>query len=174
MAKIRRRNYLINKPLQITYGGIIIWFLLLGIILVGTLTYYITLNTVLTRMENSGVFSAQTYQLVQDINVLLLKKIGGLTLGLVVLTGVLGIFYMHRIAGPIYRIEKTLEETMEGKHFFPIRLRQKDFFKNLAETLNKFMVFQQEKDEKVRSLLKVVDQYPELKEKTRDLEKMLL
>lgn len=173
MVKIRRRKYLINKPLQFAYSGIAIWLLLVGIILAGTLTYYITMNTILTRMESSSAFSVQAYQLVREINSLLSRRIGWLLAGLVVLTGGLEIFYMHRIAGPVYRMERTLREALEGKAFSPIRLREKDFFKGLAEALNRFMAFQQSKDEKVKILFKDVQQYPGLKEKARDLEKLL-
>jgi len=51
----------------------------------------------------------------------------------------LGVYYLHRIAGPIYRIEKTVREMAEGKKVEPIRLRKKDFFKSLAEAVNKLI-----------------------------------
>jgi len=49
--KYKRRNYLINKPLQFAYAGIAVWLLLIAIILVGTFTYYITLNTILNQLQ---------------------------------------------------------------------------------------------------------------------------
>ncbi len=39
--------------------------------------------------------------------------------------------------GPVYRIEKTLNEMAEGKRVYPVKLRKKDFFKSLAEALNR-------------------------------------
>jgi hypothetical protein len=43
----------------------------------------------------------------------------------------------HRITGPLYRIEKELDERIAGTKQGPIKLRQKDEFKLLVEKLNK-------------------------------------
>lgn len=45
----------------------------------------------------------------------------------------------HRIAGPVYRIEKELDEHIAGKKIGPIKLRQKDELKSLAEKINKLI-----------------------------------
>jgi len=139
MAKYKRKNYLINKPLQFAYMGIAIWLLLVSVLLIGTLTYYITLNTVLAQLESTQNLNIDAYQIVKTINSILSKRIGGLLVFLIILAGILEMFYLHRIAGPIYRIEKTLRDTAEGKKFIPIKLREKDFFKGLAEAANNFM-----------------------------------
>lgn len=47
-----------------------------------------------------------------------------------------GVFYSHRLAGPIYHIRKTLREAREGKTPGPIVLRKNDEFKELAEDIN--------------------------------------
>jgi hypothetical protein len=47
-----------------------------------------------------------------------------------------GVVFAHRIAGPIHRIETVLRD-LAGRKFqtTPVKLRPKDFFKNLATTL---------------------------------------
>ncbi|MFA5157394.1 MAG: hypothetical protein WC532_08465 [Candidatus Omnitrophota bacterium] len=45
----------------------------------------------------------------------------------------------HRIAGPLYRMEKELDERISGQKHGPIRLRAKDEFKLLADKLNKLI-----------------------------------
>lgn len=45
----------------------------------------------------------------------------------------------HRIAGPLYRLEKELDERIEGKKKGPIRLREKDELKLLADKINKLI-----------------------------------
>lgn len=47
-----------------------------------------------------------------------------------------GIYYSHRLAGPIYRIRRTLRDALEGKAPEPIVLRKSDEFKELAEDIN--------------------------------------
>ena len=133
--KNRRKKYLINKPVQFAYAGITIWLLLIATILVGTITYYLTLNTILTQIETEKQL-IDTYAIVKDINLLLGKRIGILLGFIVIFTLILEILFLHRVAGPLYRIEKTLKDLAEGKKVEKIKLRKKDFFKSLAEATN--------------------------------------
>jgi hypothetical protein len=47
-----------------------------------------------------------------------------------------GIIISHRIAGPIYKIEKHLDQIMQGGPVEAIVLRKGDFGKSLASKLN--------------------------------------
>jgi hypothetical protein len=50
------------------------------------------------------------------------------------------IIFSHRIAGPIYRIERTVDELIEGKDVACIQLRRGDELKGLAGRINKLIV----------------------------------
>ncbi|MCM8817791.1 MAG: hypothetical protein NC913_09865 [Candidatus Omnitrophica bacterium] len=152
MGKIRRRRYLINKPIQIGYFGLTAWFICLGILLVGSITYYFTLNTIISEIEVSSP-AFDTVELVNRINLILQKKLALVFAGLIIVAGVLVILYLHRVVGPVFRIEKTLREVSEGKSFVPIKLRRKDSFKSLAETINIFVSHCQTKIEKTKEIL---------------------
>jgi|Deesub1362B_J571_1020462.scaffolds.fasta_scaffold00036_50 methyl-accepting chemotaxis protein len=54
-----------------------------------------------------------------------------------ILTGVVIIYITHRLAGPIYRIEKTSREIAEGDLTKRIRLRKNDDLKPIADLLSK-------------------------------------
>jgi signal transduction histidine kinase len=45
----------------------------------------------------------------------------------------------HRVAGPLYRMEKELDEIIAGNKSAPIKLRKKDEFKILADKINKLI-----------------------------------
>lgn len=45
----------------------------------------------------------------------------------------------HRIAGPVYRLEKELDERLHSGSKEPIRLRKKDELKSLADKINKIL-----------------------------------
>jgi len=141
--RFRRRRYLINKPLQFIYSGITIYLLLIGIIVVGIATYYITLDTILSQLEAQGGL-LQAYEVVRSINMLIAKRVGALLVTVMAFAFILAVYYLHRIAGPVYRIEKTLNEMAEGKEVNLVVLRKKDFFKSLAEALNKMISQKQE------------------------------
>ncbi len=57
---------------------------------------------------------------------------------LIVVLGVWGLLFSHRIAGPIYRITKTLGEAKDT-NISPIRIRKKDFFQEIPESINQFV-----------------------------------
>ena len=46
-------------------------------------------------------------------------------------------YYSHQIAGPIYRIIKSLNEINETKIVKDIVIREDDFFQELPEAINK-------------------------------------
>lgn len=58
----------------------------------------------------------------------------------VVISAVISVFFLHRIVGPIYRIQQVLQSMAEGR--IPdkdIKLRPGDFFSELASELNRVM-----------------------------------
>lgn len=134
----RRRRYLVNKPVQFIFSGITIYFIILVIVLIGGLTYFITLNTILSQLELENKL-INAYEIVKNINIILLKRIGILMLLLIFLTFYLEIRFLHRIVGPLFRIEKVFNEIIEGKNVEHIKLRKKDFLKPFAETVNKLI-----------------------------------
>ncbi len=52
---------------------------------------------------------------------------------------VVGIFYSHRIAGPMYRIETDIKRVLDGEKSVEIHLRKKDKFRSLAELVNQLI-----------------------------------
>lgn len=49
---------------------------------------------------------------------------------------VLALFYTHRVAGPIYQIERRLAEVRDGNLKVTFRVRKHDRFRSLADALN--------------------------------------
>jgi len=165
--KYKRKNYVVNKPLQFIYSGITIYLLLVGIIIVGITTYYVTLSTILAQLEaENQLFNA--YAIITNINHLLMKRLGVLLLVVMVFAFVLAVYYLHRIAGPVYRIEKTLFDMARGEDVRLVSLRKKDFFKSLAEALNRVITGQKEKDEKLEKLLQELKKIPQAEEKIKE------
>ncbi len=53
-----------------------------------------------------------------------------------------GLFISHKMAGPVYRIKKTLQEVADGKITLKdakFKLRKRDELKDLVEALNSFL-----------------------------------
>jgi methyl-accepting chemotaxis protein len=56
------------------------------------------------------------------------------------LTFVFVLFYTHRIAGPVYRFKRVLEDMAEGKIGGLIKLRKGDCFESLGDSLSRATV----------------------------------
>ncbi|NOZ64655.1 MAG: hypothetical protein GXO71_06990 [Caldiserica bacterium] len=62
------------------------------------------------------------------------------------LLGSIALLKSHKIAGPLYRLEKTLQEMKEGKIPEGITLRQGDKLTKLAKLLDEVIKLQKDKD----------------------------
>jgi methyl-accepting chemotaxis protein len=49
------------------------------------------------------------------------------------------IILSHRLAGPIYRLEKDLQDIAKGKFSLRIKFRKKDELKSIADGINKIL-----------------------------------
>ncbi len=173
MNKIRRRQILVDKKIQFFYTGFLIWFLVIALILTGTVLYYIIMNTIINTFV--GAKTSNIYQIILEINKLLVLRLSILIIIVIVVGIFLGILYLHRIAGPIYRIEKTIKESMnDGIEYRPITLRKKDFFHSLANNINLFIEkYNQKKIIISEQLDKLIQQYPQMKEEIDEIKKNL-
>jgi hypothetical protein len=55
-------------------------------------------------------------------------------------TGLLSLLYSHRIAGAIHRIRGSIDMLADGKDMPPIRLRKRDEFRELAESVDRLRI----------------------------------
>lgn len=58
---------------------------------------------------------------------------------IMVLITIIGLFYSHKIAGPIYRIETDIARVLGGEQGVRIRLRKGDKLMSLADNVNKLI-----------------------------------
>jgi len=58
---------------------------------------------------------------------------------IIVIIAVIGLFYSHRIAGPIYRIRMDIEKVLAGEKDIRIVLRKKDSLKEIADSINQLI-----------------------------------
>jgi len=134
-TKNKRRNYFINKEFQGRY--IFNYFILLTIgslVFIGVFSFFSS-NTLSIAYSNYqlqiGVTPGILFKNILSAQWLFIV-IGG---GIVIL---MTLFLTHRVAGPFFRFEKTLDEMIAGDISNKIILRQKDEGKDLAKKINTF------------------------------------
>ncbi len=129
--RVMRRQYVINKKFQL--GLALRFFLCMCLVALATgwAVYYAVWKTVL--VEFHGVHLSRLYLAIS-------QRLVVYGLGAIFSLSVLSIFFSHKIAGPIYKITRVLDQsTREGKRPPEIRLRRGDAFQEFAETLNRFL-----------------------------------
>lgn len=125
--KAMRRNYLINKKLQVKYALIVGGVLALVVFLMQAHTFLV-IRSVEPDQANPV--------LMETLRSLQLWMLSSGIIYIIVIP-ILSIFVSHKIAGPLYRLEKSVQEALDAEGAItPIRLRDGDELHNLAGLLN--------------------------------------
>lgn len=136
MADInRRRKYLVNKRLQLQFVLLLVMQAAIPIILLGCSLYIVNkiyLSTI-QRMIGELVISDV------DIQAILTFSIHAVV-ALLVITAILltfiGIRFSHHIAGPVYKLEESMDKLARGEEVEPLHFRKGDAVNGLAEKFN--------------------------------------
>ncbi len=131
-----RKKYLIEPGFQIKFLN----FITFGIVL--NLFFYVLSNLVvyyrLTHFASQvkGPAYEQANELIESVSneqlVILLVS----SLIVIFVSYGVGLVMTNRVAGPLFRINKHLDEYNSTKQFSKISLREKDFFKETADKIN--------------------------------------
>lgn len=152
--KYRRRNYFIKKGFQARFILRFILVIFLGIIVSSGIVYYLTSKKIEEAYYRSHIKIASTGEIVYPI----LFTANTITVGIIiVITIIITLLISHKIAGPLYRIEKSIHEIGEGNLSFKIYLRAKDELITLAEIFNNMMVTLKGKIEKIQDAANYMD-----------------
>ncbi len=133
--KRKVKNYFIKKDYQGRFAFVIFAAAILSCLLLLSLLAFFSADTMTISYSNNDLQFGRTpwmlFKSAAAANWLFLL-IGGT---LLVLTAIIG---THRIAGPLYRLERSLTSMTEGDLSDTIYLRQKDEGKELAQKINDF------------------------------------
>ncbi len=130
--KYRRRKYLINRSVQPRYMCMVALFICIISLITGWTVYSNTWYMITERIQGEPELA----HILADLNQMLFTRIALVILAGVCVAVVITMFISHRVAGPIFRINKTLEELGEGTLPRKIKLRQRDEFKELSSAVN--------------------------------------
>lgn len=127
----RRKRYLIKQGLQFRYIGVVFALAILVSIVTGY-TVFATGWTLLGEKLASVYPQGRLIYVFKVTNVALMRNI----LLISPLVFLLALLSSHRIAGPIYRIEKDMGEIAGGNLKLRVKLRRGDELQDLAEIIN--------------------------------------
>ena len=150
----RRKNFYINKRFQ---GEFIVKFcvlVLLGSLISAVIVYMMTSSTVTTVFENSKLTIKSTADFIMPA-VLLASAIVFILVGLATIA--ITLFTSHRIAGPLYRIEKDINQVTSGKLTTVFHLREGDEIKPIAESLGLMTASLREKISEIKKNIEEIE-----------------
>ncbi|MCM8782541.1 MAG: methyl-accepting chemotaxis protein [Candidatus Omnitrophica bacterium] len=129
----RRRNYFIKKGFQAKFILKFCILIILACVLMGGLVYFLSTKTVTASFENLRFIAKSTADFI-----LPLLTISSLIAIIIVSLAciVIVLFISHRIAGPLYRFEKSIGQIATGDLRVETHLRKNDEIKILADSLN--------------------------------------
>ncbi len=138
LVSYSRKIYLINPKFQIRFSLYVCLVVFLTSIIY-PFSIYELMNTIIAHFALKSPEIAANYSNKRDALIIFLVL---LHLGFTCLTFFLCIFFSHKIAGPLYKLEKHLQllrepEENPGQLFF----REGDYFGELAKEVNETMSF---------------------------------
>lgn len=124
----KRKIYLINPQFQLKFSSYIA-FIIIGvsiiypIIIIQMMDYFIQLQGELTPE-------------ILDKRQSLLLVIVGWQIGYIITMFVICVFFSHKIAGPLYKLNLYLKKIANNESIDRIRFRKGDYFPELADSFN--------------------------------------
>lgn len=153
LTLFRRRRYIIMPKFQFKYLAIVI-ILVFIIMLVTIYIVNLTLRTT-PVLENLSEIE------VVAVTSLVYRTVIYICCVFVIIIAVLGIFVLHRIAGPLYVFDKMFNLVSQGDLTIKVKLRKGDELKELAESfqrmidnLNLFIKTDKEKIDEIKKEVK--------------------
>ncbi len=126
-----RKRILIGQKLQFKYVGVILVAVLASCTLI-ILTVYLSCWSSLAEMNASAQTAAAISSILDKVNLMILFELPIL----LVIACFIGIVVSHKIAGPVYRLQKAARDVSRGDLTTSVNLRRDDELKNLSDAFN--------------------------------------
>ena len=128
------RNIIIHRPMQREFTLITIAIMMMSAVFVNFLIQH-TLNEVVSN-NISGFGKIGAYNVLSDASFELITRVTLVMFVTIIAVGLFGVFFLHRVAGPVYRFHQLFLRINQNEIPQDVSLRQKDFFKEVAVELN--------------------------------------
>jgi hypothetical protein len=132
MAGYKRRTYLVNPEFQIKFS-----LYVCGLVFISSIIYPLTIYDLITSFI--GFVATKNPQVAQELEGKRSGLIMILTLwqvGFTALVFIICIFFSHKIAGPMYKLQKFLRAKRNGDDSGRLFFRKGDYFQEVADDFN--------------------------------------
>ena len=133
----RVRNILIHKPMQREFS-----FVLVALLMISTLAVAFVIHTTVREVAMGGGYQfgrISPYEMLSDLSYSLVFRVSCILFATLIVVGFFGVFFLHRVAGPVYRFRQVFLRLNDGEIPGSITLREGDFFTETAVEINRLM-----------------------------------
>ncbi len=128
MKNIKRRKYLVNKPMQFRYMGLVI----IPLVVLLAALYYLIYYSVFSEMVIPEAIAATLIPAMKKVN--LITVIAAPILLFFILRAAL--IYSNWIIGPLPRLERALDKVLAGDSSIRVKVRDRDELGTLVKKIN--------------------------------------
>lgn len=128
-----RKTILINKKFQLRFAFVVCSFLIPFSLIFPTIVYHL-FNTLIDYITHDiGTQSLKTMEETQNQMIELLVVFETL---IILITFFISLYLSHKIAGPLFKLKKAMDESDHRKEFTDLKFRDGDHFEDLANEYN--------------------------------------
>lgn len=172
----KMKNILIHKPMQREFS-----LVLIGLLMVSTLAVAYIIHSTIREMAYNGYHFGKVspYEILSDISYQLVVRVSCVLFVTLVVIAFYGVFFLHRVAGPVYRFRMTFLKINDGEIPHPINLREGDFFGETAAEINRTierMKFEKAKCKQMKDhIVKILNANPDpsVSSEVQELKKLM-
>jgi hypothetical protein len=153
------KNLIIHRPMQREFS-----FMLIALFMVASAAVAWVIHQTIRDAAFGGAFTfgkVNPTEILYDVSYSIIIRVTLVLILTLIIIGAYGIVFLHRVAGPVYRFRQTLLKVNRGEMPQDIKLREGDFFHDMAHDINIIL----------RRLRAEQEKIAELKDKVVELEK---
>jgi hypothetical protein len=153
------KNLIIHRPMQREFS-----FMLIALFMVASAAVAWVIHQTIRDAAFGGAFTfgkINPSEILYDVSYSIIIRVTLVLILTLIIIGAYGVVFLHRVAGPVYRFRQTLLKVNRGEMPQDIKLREGDFFHDMAHDINIIL----------RRLRAEQEKISELKEKVSDFQK---
>lgn len=155
--KRRIRNILIHKPMQREFSFILIVLFMIASAAVAWIIH----QTIRDAAFGGGFYFGKVnpFEILSDVSYTIIIRVTLVLILTLIIIGIYGITFLHRVAGPVYRFRQTLLKVNRGEIPGQINIREGDFFHEVAQEINIVLKRLRADQEKIDDLRKKLSDF---------------
>ncbi len=160
--KRQARNLIIHRPMQREFS-----FMLIALFMVASAAVAWVIHQTIRDAAFGGTFTfgkINPSEILYEVSYSIIIRVTLVLILTLIIIGAYGVVFLHRVAGPVYRFRQTLLRVNRGEMPQDVKLREGDFFHDMAHDVNIIL----------KRLRSEQDKIAELKIKVSDFQKSAL